>query len=298
MSAAVVSAVAGVASAGVAAYGASQTGSGGEEVYGSKFEPVPYDDNIGTEDSYAREIYGDTQAFVDQGLPQIFDIANRVQNRNQRRREKFTGRTFRDTVRQEGANILAMERGYVPGDVINSINRIVAEGLGGAVDPAGVDAGFGNSLTANNAARNLGLTSLDLMNKGMAFGPAWRQSADSFIYKPQDAARDFFFPAAQVALEASNIQLQRDTNQYISANNIARAAAMPNPAAVGSMNDSLQGNAMLADSIGSIGSALAGLVNFGGGGGTAASGLPPMAYTASGPGLYTEGGFNLNQPLV
>lgn len=283
MSAATVAAVATVASAGVAAYSASQqAGATGTDQTGSKFKPVAYKDNIGGSDSYAQQIYakgGDMNAFMEGGLPMNFDIANRVNQFDNRKRAKETGGTFDATIKQEGANILGMERGQVPQDVIDSVNRIVAENLGGAVNPNGPNGGFGNSTVANSAARNLGLTSLDLMKTGMSFGPSWRSNADSFIYKPQDAARDFFFPAAQVALNASQIQLQRDQNQYVSDNNIARAAAMPDPHATGALNNQLQGQAGLGQGVGNIGSALAGLVhtfNSPSGGSTPGGYTPPF----------------------
>lgn len=269
MSAVTVAAVATVASAGVAAYSASQQAKAAKEnstaMTGSKVAPVPYKDNVGGEDSYAQELYGkggDMEAFMKGGLPMTFDIARKVQAFNDRKREKETGGTFKSTIQQEGGNILAMERGQVPQDVIDSVNRIVAENLGGAVDPGAAGGnGFGNSTTANSAARNLGLTSLDLMKTGMSFGPSWRTNADSFLYKPADAARDFFFPAAQVALNASKIQLEEDQNQYVSDNNIARAAAMPDPNAVGGLNNQLQANAAIGQGVSNVGSALAGLVH-------------------------------------
>lgn len=264
MSAATVAAVATVAAAGTAVYSASQkAGATGTNQTGSKFAPVPYQDNVGGKDSYSQQIYGqggDMQSFMENGLPMNFDIARRVNEFDRRRREQATGGTFDATTRQEGGNILAMERGELPQDVIDSVNRIVAENLGGAVAP-GAPSSFGNSTTANSAARTLGLTSLDLMKTGMSYGPSWRSNADSFIYKPQDAARDFFFPAANVALNASRIQLERDQNQYIADNNIARAAAMPDPHSVGALNNQLQGQAGEAQGVGNIGSALAGLIH-------------------------------------
>ena len=265
MSAVTVAAVATVASAGIAAASAIKQKQDAEKAAqtGTKVQPVPYKDTVGTSHSYADDLYskdGNMADFVSGGLPQNFDIANQVGANIRNREEKITGGNFKSTIQQEGGNILAMERGQVPQDVIDSVNRIVAENLGGAVAPGG-PGDFGNSTTANSAARTLGLTSLDLMKAGMSYGPSWRSNADSFIYKPQDAARDFFFPAAQTALNASKLDIERNQNQYVSDNNIARAAAMPDPNAVGGLNNNLQADARLGQGVGNVGSALAGLVH-------------------------------------
>lgn len=213
----------------------SQAQSGNSNLYGQRFEPVPYEDRIGTEDSYARTIIPEIDQNVRDSLPLLGDIANYVNRYSNQKRDKRTGGAFSQTQRQEGANILAMEQGQIPQDVIDQINRIVAENLGGAFE-AGMGGGVG-SMTANDSARRIGATSYDIMTQGMSFAPAWRQNVDSFIYKPQDAARDIYFPMGQQNLQASELQLRRDEAEYISANNIARAAALPDPGALGAFRD-------------------------------------------------------------
>lgn len=275
MSAVIVGAVATVAAAGVSAYSAHQSAKAGsaEEKYGSKVEPEPYDDNVGTQDSYARRLPGETKENLDESLPTIFNIANLVNKRNMKKRDKMTGGAFSETIQQEGSNILAMEKGHIPSDVIDSINKIVAENLGGAFDPTAKGGGFAMSATTADAAHRLGLTSLDIMGKGMAFASAWRSNVDSFLYKPQDAMEDFWLPTAKLGLDASKIQLARDEAEYLSANNIARASAMPNPQVTGAANDALTQGATTSQSIENIGGALAGLLNAYGGTG---SGAPPI----------------------
>lgn len=294
MSAATVTAVAAVAAAGVSAYSAYSSSSAGGEggdagKYGSKVKPEPYNDRIATEESYARTITAETSKNLEQSLPGVFDIANKVNSKLTRQRNQRTGGAFSETQRQEGANILAMERGQIPQDVIDSINKIVAESLGGAFNPSSggvAGAGFDMSNIETGAANRLGLTSLDIMGKGMAYAPAWRTNVDSFLYKPQDAMKDFYIPTAQIGLDASKIQLARDEAEYISANNIARAAAMPNPQVTGAANDALTTGATTASSIGNAGDALAGLItafgSYGGGGSAPVNISNPTSYSTPG----------------
>jgi hypothetical protein len=102
------------------------------------------------------------------------------------------------------------------------------------------------------------LTSLDLMKTGMSFGANWRASANQFLYKPQEAMRDFYLPQAQMSMQLAE-------SQYNSENNIARAAAMPDPQVTGAANDALTLGALEAQSTQNMANALAGL-------GTAAAG--------------------------
>jgi hypothetical protein len=263
MSAATVAAVATVAGAGVAAYGAynqhKQSKANAEGLYGSKVVPPPFKNTVGTEESYAQAgIHADVGSFVDQGLPQIMQMSNKVNQRANQQREKLTGGTFKETIRQEGANILGMEQGQLPADVIDSINRIVGENLGGAFDPSDPSGGFGMSRDASSAAEKLGLTSYGIMKEGMGFGSAWRTNANSFVYKPQDSAKGMYFPAGN-ALAASKLQMELDQNQWASEAGIARAAAMPDPQAVGALNDQSQALATGATALSNMGGALSGL---------------------------------------
>lgn len=261
-----------VVSVGVGAYSASQANKGSaEDKYGTKVEPVPYEDRVGTEDSYANRIFDETGeqfGLENQGLLGIFELGNKLNAHNRRKRDKVTGGAFSATQQQQGANILAELKGHIPADVASSIDRLVAEHLGGAIDPNDkVGGAFGNNAAANDAARRLGLTSLDISGRAQGAANAFRTNVDSFVYKPQQAFRDIFLPQEQVGLDASRIQMARDEAEYLSANNIARASAMPNPQVTGAANDALTQGAMWQSVIGGATGALDGLVTAGGSGG-------------------------------
>lgn len=276
-----------MASAGVAAYGASQQASAqkkaagqlntgldaaantgtAEQLYGKKFIPPKF------EDTTSSDVFGDTNKGVAKSLPELFSIADRVNQNNRGIRNAGTGGAFTKTQNAEGRDILGLDKGQVPPDVVDSINRLVAENLGGAFDPSGNTASqFGLSATASDTARRLGLTSLDLMKTGLQFGPAWRASVDSFLYKPQNAASDIYGPAAAMNLQAQNIKSQQDVNRYNSLVNIGKAEAGPDPQASGAKNDAIlmaqlrgQSGLVNAQAQGNQTAALAGLINAGGG---------------------------------
>lgn len=305
MSAITVAAVATVAAAGVSAYGASQQAKGQkaaanqlgkglddaaaigtpEELYGTKYVPPEFEDTTST------DVFGDTSKGVARSLPEIFSISEQINAKNRRTRNIATGGAFGRTQRSEGEALEALTKGTVPKDVVDSINRLVAENLGGAFDPSGNTASqFGFSATAADTARRLGLTSLDLMKTGLQFGPAWRASVDSFTYKPQQAAADIFAPAAALNLREQELRSQQDVNKYNSLINVGRAEAGPDPAAAGAKNDaimmaSLRGSAgaASAQATGNQYNALAGLINAGG----AAITTGATAYKTAGGGAAT-----------
>lgn len=304
MSAATVTAVAGVAAAGAAAYGAysqnkaakDAAGGSAQDRYGSRPELVPFGEHLATEDSLSPKLAADVALASKFSLPFVFQTANKVQRRNERQRDRMTGGTFGDTIKQEGANILSLERGQVPQDVVESIQRLVAENLGGAFDPTAQGGGFAMSNTAADTARRLGLTSLDLMKTGMAFGNSWRSNVDSFLYKPQEAMRDFYLPQAQLSMNLAQ-------QQYASENDIARQAAMPNPQVTGAANDALTLGSLNAQSTQNLTNALAGLVT-GGANLYSSFNTSPSSTTSMGasarvgsPGVYSSGGTNLNLPM-
>jgi hypothetical protein len=294
-----VAAVGTLASAGVAAYGAygqskaaEAAGAGSpEDRYGTKLEPVPFGANLGTEDSLTGSaIPRDVAMQTAQSLPQVFSLSKKINKKNLGRAEKLTGGNFQQTIQQEGANILAMQRGQVPQDVVESINRIVAENLGGAFDPTAQGGGFAMSGTAADTARRLGMTSLDLSTRGTQMGAGWRASADSFLYKPQAAFRDFYLPQAQMAMQGAE-------QQYISDNNIARAAAMPDPQVTGAANDALVLGSLQSQAMQNMGNAGIGLItgganlynSFGSTGAQANSSWQTNARRA--PAAYRAGGY-------
>jgi hypothetical protein len=269
--AAIAMAATAVVGAGVTAYQASQqqkaakkaanaVANGGEDMYGRKVEPVPYESHLGTDESYGSDVVANTRQDVTESLPDIFRISQQVNAVNEAQRKKRTGGAFQDTIMQEGANLKAMEKGFVPGDVQAQIKRLVSENLGGAFDPKAMG---GGSAVAADAARHLGLTSLDIMNKGMALAPGWRSNVDSFIYKPSNVMQDFVSPIAAIKGDAERLQMAKDEAEYQSANNIERADAMPDPSTVGSFRDSLITDAMKSKADANMQNALVGLVNSG-----------------------------------
>lgn len=319
MSAITVAAVATVAAAGVSAYTASKQASAQkkaagqlssgldkasnigtpEELYGKKFIPPKFQDTTST------DVFGDTNAGIAKSLPEIYSIADSINAKNSKARNVATGGQFRNTQAQEGKDISGMLKGQVPQDVVDSINRMVAENIGGAFDPSGnTSSAFGFSATASDTARRLGLTSLDLVKTGLQFGPAWRASVDSFLYKPQAAASDFFGPAAALNLRAQELKSQQDVNRYNSLINTGKAEAAPDPAASGAKNDAilmaqLKGQAGLvnAQATGNQGAALAGLINAGGGAITTGVNAYRTSGTASLPPPVQPGQTNpLNTP--
>jgi hypothetical protein len=271
MSFAAVGAVAAVGTAAASAYSAYDQGqrakkaasqTQGPDMYGRKVEPVPYRDRVGTDESFAEDIMPQALGDVKSTLPDIFRIAARVNSTNERMRSDRTGGKFQSTIMQEGANLDAMQKGNIPPDVLAQINRMVAENIGGGFNPTAP--GFGNSAVANNAARNLGLTSLDIMRTGMSMAPAWRSNVDSFIYKPQNVMSDFIAPVAGMRMGGEQLQMQRDQAEYISANNIERADAMPDPMVSGQFRDSLLLGAVQNRADDNLNQSLLGLVNAGG----------------------------------
>lgn len=231
-----------------------------EQKYGKKYEAPTYDDRVADSDSYIHQIGKDAMSMVGTSLADVMDYAGKINARGQAMRKK-TAPNFYATMNQEGKNILDMEKGVVPTDVVQSINRIVAENLGGATNPSAPGGGFAMSATASDTARRLGLTSLDLMKTGMSMGPSWRTNVDSFLYTPEDAIQGLMFPALNVAQGTAQTQILRDQNEYIAAANAAKAGSMPDPQVTGGRNDALTFGALNAQLGNNQAEAMQGLIN-------------------------------------
>lgn len=271
-------AVAGVvvtaAGAATAAYSANQqskaaksanqqlTDASSEDKYGRRVKPVPYDDNIDSDANYLNNIGHDVTDLYNGSLMDIMEISGKIDRQQRSQRNSLTP-DFYGTLKQEGKNIASLEKGVIPQDVIDSINKTVAENLGGAVNPSAPNGGFAMSATASDTAKRLGLTSLELMKTGMQMGPNWRTNADSFLYTPEDAIKGIFQPGLNTALQTANLQMQRDTNEYISDNNIENAGAKADPSVRGGVNDTLTMGAIQAQQTQNQSDALIGLVNSG-----------------------------------
>jgi hypothetical protein len=136
-------------------------------------------------------------------------------------------------VAQAGKNISASLRGELPADVQQQIQRstagrALAGGFGGGT-------GFGRALTA----RDLGLTSLQLQNQGLAQAQNFIQQQRAFgMTQPFSVSSMFITPAQRVG--AMQQQQQAMYNRDLQA---AQVAAMPDPtmAAIGSAISSAGG---------------------------------------------------------
>lgn len=246
---------------GTAAYGAYQSHQASEAAsqgslanrYGSKVQMPTYGADLGTPGSASVKVAQDVGLQSQASLPLVTSIANRLQRQNMAQRQAITGGTFQPTIQQEGQNLLGMEQGKVPADVVAQINRQVAQNLGGAQMPTGPGApGFGGSVSQDQMARMLGMNSMQLMQQGMQMAPSWRSNVQSFLYTPQQAMQGFYMPQAQLAQQMA-------ANQYQSQANAAIAAAQPNPQTVGQINTQMMQSAMNAQTAQLAGQALSGL---------------------------------------
>lgn len=273
-----VTAAAAVASAGVAAYGAysqseaqkdaasaaqSAAGADPSKTYGKPVKLPDYQDNVVADPktgTLGRDIWED----FNDSLPAIFEVSNSVNARNIRMRDRLSGGTWKNNLQQQGQNIASMLEGEIPADVQDQINRYVAERTGGAFDPS-VPGGYagGMSQMGTSLARSLGLTSLDIMDKGMSYAPQWEQMIDAFTYKPTDAIRD-----AGTFLSAAQLQLQRDNAQYESGVNKALAESRPDPRVAGAINDNLRLDTVQSQADANRMKAMSGLITAGAGGAT------------------------------
>jgi len=143
---------------------------------------------------------------------------------------------------QAGTDIEAMLKGEIPSDVSTAvINHGAARALGG---------GFGGSgMHSDLVARDLGLTSLDMITKGLSSAQSWISTMDK-LYQPGmiDVSSMFITPSQQASfdVEERNAQFQR---QWMS----SQIAALPDPVISG-VEQELYG---LAKSfVGSLGKAM------------------------------------------
>ena len=123
---------------------------------------------------------------------------------------------------QAGKNITSELQGQIPTDVAQQIqSSTAAQALTG---------GFGGSgLMGNTLAKNLGLTSLQLMNQGQSSLESWSSLINS-MYAPgqMNAASMFVDPQTMFndTMQNQEMQFGRDWTQ-------AQVSAMPNPQAAG-----------------------------------------------------------------
>lgn len=116
--------------------------------------------------------------------------------------------------------------GNIPQDVLDQVARASAY--------QSLEGGYGGQMASNNLARNLGLTSLDLMQEGARMigqgGDAatrWASLANADIYNPSNM---FVNPEFQAGFDLQNQILKQQSLQ-----NVYNVAAAPDPMLLGIM---------------------------------------------------------------
>jgi hypothetical protein len=167
---------------------------------------------------------------------------------------------YKNIVGQEGRNIQSLLRGEIPQDVQDSIKRTAAfrslqGGYGGS--------GMSRALTA----RDLGRTSLDLMDRGGNAAQRWMATT-------QNSVAPFIVTTPMQAAQTERNNLYKQVTEQFKFN----VEAAPDPGAAGLFN-----------TISTIGSTAAsfGLSSMGGAGGGARPASAPAATTNSGSALAT-----------
>jgi len=154
-------------------------------------------------------------------IPGAEQIASQVDLFNQQQIDKMLENVipnYRAITGQISQNIASLTAGEVPTDVSEALQRsTAAQSLAG---------GYGGTESGRNLfARDLGLTSLDLTQRGLASAESWMKTANS-IYKPGqfNVASMFVTPAQQAAFDVSerDAQFQREWMQN-------QIAGMPAP---------------------------------------------------------------------
>jgi hypothetical protein len=156
-----------------------------------------------------------------QALPRAQQIATQVDLFNQQQIDQMLENVipnYKAITGQVSQNIAALTAGQIPTDVSQQIQRsTAAQSLAGGF--AGTQAGGGL------LARDLGLTSLDLTQRGLASAESWMKTASS-IYQPgMFNVTSMFVTPQQMAsfdVEERNAQFQRQWMQN-------QIAAMPAP---------------------------------------------------------------------
>lgn len=168
-----------------------------EDLYGKKVEVPDYP----TLDKAQRDAVAANKAII----PDATEVGARVNEFNQEQLEKMLREAIPELSNINalaGKNITSMLRGELPPDVANLIERKSAE--------RAVSGGFaGSGVHRNLSARDLGLTSLDLTQKGLSSAERWiagaRQNQVAPLY---DVTSMFVSPELQFA--AAEGKFQRD----------------------------------------------------------------------------------------
>lgn len=274
---------------------------------------VPATPTINAQTAQATSTAGNKQA-----LPGLEDLASTLNTYNQGQRTKAVnaGIPGYAAITGQGSNVLQSElRGELSPDVAASVRRnantrAFAGGYAGS--------GAGGNLTA----RDLGLTSLDLQQRGQALAPGWLSAVNAIGVAPQvNPATGFISPEQQLSVDQTNANNTFSTQWLRN-----QLAALPDPQMaaiakdVGGITDLVAaaalawagggiggalggaGGAALGSNLGgqigggspSYGSMFGGLFGGGGGGGGGALGGPTGTFGGAG---YNGTGFNIDDYL-
>lgn len=150
------------------------------------------------------------------GLGGIFDLARRTNQFQVGQAQRgYTAMQpyFKTLQEQIGRNALSFAKGELPSDVVSSIGRAAAtRGLASGFGLGASGAGVGTSLGSLNL-RALGLTSLDLSQKGTALGMQVNQQAQALTPGLFDPSSMFLTPNTQLAADQFNAGAINQTNQ-------------------------------------------------------------------------------------
>lgn len=150
------------------------------------------------------------------GLGGIFDLARRVNGFQvgQAKRGYTAMQPYFQTLQEQiGRNALSFAKGELPSDVVSSIGRAAAtRGLASGFGLGASGAGVGTSLGSLNL-RALGLTSLDLSQKGTSLGMAVNAQAQALTPALFDPSSMFLTPNTQLAADQFNAGAINQTNQ-------------------------------------------------------------------------------------
>jgi hypothetical protein len=150
------------------------------------------------------------------GLGGIFDLARRTNafQVGQAKRGYTAMQPYFQTLQEQiGRNALSFAKGELPSDVVSSIGRAAASrGLASGFGLGANGAGVGTSLGSLNL-RALGLTSLDLSQKGTSLGMAVNAQAQALTPALFDPSSMFLSPNTQLAADQFNAGAINQTNQ-------------------------------------------------------------------------------------
>lgn len=243
--------------------------------FGGPPDLLPWQD-INAQEQQRTAIAGNLSA-----LPQATDLAGRVNTFNQAEIQRMLELALPgySKMRDRGSDIVNdFMKGVIPGDVSNAVMRnAAARSLYG---------GFGGSgMSRNLTARDLGLTSLDLMTRGLDSAQRWISLART-LAPTMDVTSMFLTPQQQIAFSTSErdkkLSYQNMKQQFEYAvdpmraveNDVAQIGDMVGTALMAYMGGGLTG--IGGGMAGGAGGGMGGLMGGAGGGGGFMGGLGGM----------------------